>query len=146
MPAYVTAQLLHPTKRLQHLKSKGWPLRWIKEAELRRKSLWSEYKQRYVDNEALATSSNNKITEPTPYELWQRRIASVSSQKDDFEAFIHAPPTKLATQSTALSWWCSSQQQQAYPVLSKLAIDVLSAMGLSTDSEVVFSCCRRTLD
>lgn len=63
---------------------------------------------------------------------------------DDFDAFIEAPPTKLAHGSTAISWWSAGDQIAAYPTLSKLAIDVLSALVMSAHTERTFSRTRRT--
>ena len=78
------------------------------------------------------------------WEQYKRHIDAVPAD-DDFTAFINAPPTRLAQGTTALAWWSSADQREAYPALSKLAIDVLSAFAMSADSESIFSGCRRTI-
>jgi hypothetical protein len=55
---------------------------------------------------------------------------------DDFDTFIEAQPTKIG--------WSSPDQRAAYPTLSKLAIDVLSACPMSAITERTFSSTRRT--
>ena len=57
--------------------------------------------------------------------------------------FINASPTKLATGSTALKWWSSTEQRAAYPALSQMAIDCLSAFAMSAESERIFSKAKR---
>jgi hypothetical protein len=64
---------------------------------------------------------------------------------DDFTSFINAKPTKLTNNQSPIEWWCVPAQRMAYPVLSRLGIDVLSAFSMSAESERVFSGCRRTV-
>lgn len=143
---YITAQLLHPSKRLAHLKKKRWPVRWQKEAIARSKKLWSEYKQRFQPLELDSNCDTGVGVEPDFFDQWQRRNEVVPADDDDFTAFINAAPTRLATGTTSLSWWSTSTQRAAYPALSRLAIDALSAMPMSAESERIFSRARRTVD
>ena len=62
---------------------------------------------------------------------------------DDFERFIIAPAITIDT--PALYWWLQQQQRTSYPQLSKMAIDTLSAVPMSAESERVFSAARRTI-
>ena len=78
------------------------------------------------------------------WEQYKRHIDAVPAD-DDFTAFINAPPTRLAQGTTALAWWSSADQREAYLALSKLAIDVLLAFAMSADSESIFSGCRQTI-
>ena len=140
VPAYVTAVLLHPSKRLKGLRKSWTQDKWIKAGLRRSKGLWESYKQKYTPVETeVATDS-----EPSLWEQYKRHIDAVPAD-DDFTAFINAPPTRLAQGTTALAWWSSLDQREAYPALSKLAIDVLSAFAMSADSESIFSGCRRTI-
>jgi hypothetical protein len=144
-PVYVTAQLLHPSKRIAHLKRKRWPAKWQREAMARAKQLWSEYKERYQPQPAANEADDECSAEPDFYELWQRRN-NVAPVEDDFTAFVNAPATKLAGDSSALAWWSNPAQQAAYPALSRLAIDSLSALPMSADSERIFSRAKRTVN
>jgi len=47
-------------------------------------------------------------------------------------------------QLTIIEWWAQLTQQQTFPALSQLAIDVLSAFAMSAESERTFSKARRT--
>jgi hAT family protein len=44
-----------------------------------------------------------------------------------------------------LAWWCESNQRQRWPVLSQLAISLLSIPPMSDEAERVFSGTRRTI-
>ena len=45
----------------------------------------------------------------------------------------------------ALQWWCIQEHQQRWPLLSQLAIDILSIPAMSAEPERVFSGARRTI-
>lgn len=82
--------------------------------------------------------------EPSLWEQYKRHINAVPAD-DDFTAFKNVSPTRLAQDTTASACGSSSDQREAYPAFSKLAIDVLSAFATSADSESIFSGCRRTV-
>lgn len=140
--AYVTAILLHPSKRKAYLK-KHWKKEWIKPGIERAKSLWVNYKERYPATQSAPIGRDNDGQELSAYELYQRQMDLVPDG-DDFDVFIEAVPTKLAAESSAIRWWASEDQRAAYPALSQLAIDVLSALVMSAHSERTFSATRRT--
>jgi hypothetical protein len=65
---------------------------------------------------------------------------------DEFERFIAAAPDNLDfTTKSVIQWWIQPSQQEAYPLLSQHALDVLSAPSMSAESERVFSGARRTV-
>ena len=69
------------------------------------KKLWNDYKVKYP-NVAVAgggKSLDNDGVELNGFEFYQRRN-NVLSNKDDFIAFIDAPPRNLVAGSTAPSW------------------------------------------
>ncbi|KAI7213778.1 hypothetical protein KC333_g6405 [Hortaea werneckii] len=144
-PVYIASVLLHPSKRKAYL-IKVWDPRWINSGIQRSRELWQQYREWFPDRVAgsavVEASADQGSREPSAFELYQRRNQALS-QKDDFEAFIEAPPTKLAAGSTALTYWSSADQRAAYPLLSKLAIDVLSAFVMSAASKRTFSNVRR---
>ena len=142
IPAYVTAILLHPSRRKAYL-IRNWKPAWIRPGIARAKGLWSEYQARYPTAQPLDELSDSYGKEPSDFELFRRQMDVVPTG-DDFDTFINAPPTKLATGSSPISWWSSPDQRAAYPALSRLAIDVLSACPMSALTERTFSSVRRT--
>ena len=73
----------------------------------------------------------------------QQRQQRAKGAGDEFERFIIAPATTIKT--PALNWWLQEQQKTSYPELSKIAIDILSAVPMSAEAERVFSAARRTI-
>jgi hypothetical protein len=145
--AYITALLLHPERRAKWLK-KRWTTtekkRWLTMGLKRAQDLWLDYKQR-LQPEPITTTTNTE--ELSAFERWQQD-QDVVPDEDDFTAFINAQPCKLpivdGQQLSVIEWWTSPLQRQSYRALSQLAIDVLSALVMSTESERTFSSARRT--
>ncbi|TKA55306.1 hypothetical protein B0A49_13415 [Cryomyces minteri] len=146
-PVYVAALLLHPSQRLAYLTktwtgqgSRGWLTAGVKRA----KELWlQQYKGQYTPQQA-EPAIPSASAQPTAWERYKKKI-DITPIEDDFTSFINAPPTKLAQGSTPISWWCQPDQQAAYPALSKMAVDCLSALPMSAESERSFSGSRRTI-
>ncbi|KAI8401843.1 hypothetical protein FOFC_18712 [Fusarium oxysporum] len=65
------------------------------------------------------------------------------SELDAYNAFTTQPP--IAIDCSPLSWWLREEQQQAYPRLSRMAVDILSIPAMSAEPERVFSGARRTI-
>ena len=139
--AYTAAILLHPNLRKSYIQS-AWHKDWVTPGVDRVKQLWLQYKDNNTSDTANEDTSNL-----TQFERYQRKIQAKQRRgkgaQDEFERFITAPAESIDT--PPLSWWLESSQRRTYPALSKMAIDVLSAMAMSAESERVFSAARRTI-
>ncbi|KAL1581666.1 hypothetical protein WHR41_09652 [Cladosporium halotolerans] len=149
--AYVTAILLHPNKRKNYLTA-AWKQRWVQEGIQRAKALW----YRRLDHHNAEVMAVNDELRPEaldldPFARWQLSIQRKQQSKgagllDEFERFIAAAPDTLDfTAKSVVQWWIQPSQQEAYPLLSQHALDVLSAPSMSAESERVFSGARRTI-
>lgn len=84
----------------------------------------------------------------TPFQRWElttrgkQRSAKVD-QQDEFEGFIETAPNEM--EADPLDYWQQEAVQRTYPRLHKLAINTLSALAMSAESERVFSGARRTI-
>jgi hypothetical protein len=148
--AYITAALLHPERRRRWLHNQ-WNTtekkKLLKAGLQRAKTLWQSYRDRLEP-----TLANNQVAQDTStlsaFDRWQQQSAVVTDSEDSFEAFIFAPPSRLpmleGRQMSVVQWWAQPTQRQTFPALSQLAIDVLSAFAMSTESERTFSKARRT--
>ena len=105
--------------------------------------MWNKYKNTSASSELVANNAE-ATAEPDFATQWRRRNEQQPGD-DDFATFIYSPPTKLGS-TTALQWWSTPAQRSAYLALSTMAIDCLSAMPMSSDSERSFSRVRRTVD
>ena len=139
--AYTAAILLHPNRRKAYLHL-VWQALWIAPGIERARTLWMQYKQ---DNQGEVDDDTTTLSQ---YERFVRKIAakqrnSKSGQQDEFERFINAPVDNI--DMAVLDWWQEASQRHTYPHLSRMAIDVLSALAMSAESERVFSATRRTV-
>lgn len=79
------------------------------------------------------------------YDLLAQELDVVSAiiDADEYDTYISHTPIPI--DCSPLQWWLRDEQQQRYPRLSKMAIDILSIPAMSADPERVFSGARRTI-
>ena len=108
----------------------------------RAKEIWLQYKDNNTSDIAHEDASTL-----SQFERYQRKILAKQRRgkgaQDEYERFITAPAEQMDIYP--LDWWLESSQRRTYPALSKMAIDILSAMAMSAESERVFSAARRTI-
>ena len=78
------------------------------------------------------------------YERWLLKVKArqlSNTTEDEFDRFINSLPHSIDI--LVLDWWQEASQQRAYPRLAVMAIEVLSAVAMSAESERVFSSTRR---
>ena len=139
--AYTAAILLHPSYRKSYLQT-AWQKDWVSHGVDRARALWQQYRNN--DSNTSETTDLSKMDQFQRYcHQIQQRQQRVKGASDEFERFILAPAITIDT--PALYWWLQQQQRTSYPQLSKMAIDTLSAVPMSAESERVFSAARRTI-
>ena len=123
------------------------------------KELWQDWKEqhsptpltaqeRIVRRQTQSIQSSRSGKHRTIYEMNEQILGGWSidtNQVDEFEDYIKNPCQKLASNETALSWWRTNTQEARWPILSKLAISILSLPPMSAEVERVFSGSRRTI-
>jgi len=139
-PYYAAAILLHPSKRLEGLRTmwKSYTGAATK-GVARVKAMWQVYKETRTP---LKPTPAAPTKEPSLWERYGRKM-NVVPDKDDFLAFINTKPTKIGDDKTPLQWWAS--MRDTWLALSALAIDVLTPFSQSAVSEGTFSGTRRTI-
>ena len=70
-------------------------------------------------------------------------VSKSTSEQDEYEMYISQKPIQI--NDSALDWWLHDEQQQCWPQLSQMAIDILSIPAMSDEPERVFSGARRTI-
>lgn len=151
VPVYAAAMLLDPSKRSRYL-TQNWPVEWHQKALDATRRIWEDKYQ----NIPLSPSQDNLMdvdgSPPSPEmsknELDQlKRALQVEmadiTDEDDVQLFINARPIAIKP-LTPLEWWCLPEQQQRYPRLHRMAIDILSIPPSSAEPERTFSGARRT--
>ncbi|KAF6528364.1 hypothetical protein HZS61_008666 [Fusarium oxysporum f. sp. conglutinans] len=143
-PAYGAAIILHPSRRVAHIK-KNWPKSWHKPVLDGVRKHWKDY---YHELPLPTTTPQlrDEIRRLDEYDLLARELDVVSlsmSELDEYDAFTTQPP--IVIDCSPLSWWLREEQQQTYPRLSRMAVDILSIPAMSAEPERVFSGARRTI-
>lgn len=142
-PFYAAAVIFHPSRRTLYLKH-NWDKKWIRPAINSVKKLWEEHKDQTANSSPTMPSMqiDDNLDE---FDILAQNldILPIQQTKDDFEEYISE--AAIPIQTSALSWWLNAQQQQRWPRLSQLAINVLSIPAMSAEPERVFSGARRTI-
>lgn len=152
--AYVAAIVLNPFYKWDyfdlHWKGNSKRNKMITNAKKAMKNLWEKYK---------ASHPRDEVTLPTPtkirlarddsddeieaYTLLRKKQAARSaSQTDEYNSYL-ATPALEGRPADLYEWWTS--QRAPFPVLSRLALTVLSIPGMSAECERVFSQGKRLL-
>ncbi len=141
----MAAILLHPSRKNEYLKY-NWEKKWIRPANQAVKKLWVSFKEQH-DTEPLMAPVNNQEQDQDDddYDILLRNLQNFPrpQSKDEYDEFLSEPPLQI--EGSALSWWLQSQQQNRWPKLSQLAINILSIPAMSAEPERVFSGARRTI-
>ena len=141
-PVYTMAILLHPSMRMQYIKSR-WEDTWWKAIKGKVKALWIEYSTIELDpgeKEPEIEGNDDKFID------FARPSLTLLEHRsgDEFERFINSGSTDI-TGTTALAWWSDERQRRRYPRLSRLARDIFSIPPMSDEPERIFSSTRRVI-
>lgn len=141
-PAYSAALTLHPSRRKAHIE-KNWPKAWHKKIFTGVKKLWEdEYKKLPTVN---TTPSLAPKGEPDEYDLLAQELDVIGTVDDVDEYETYTSQSPILIDCSPLTWWLRDEQQERFPRLSKMAIDILSIPAMSADPERTFSGGRRTI-
>lgn len=150
VPAYAASILLDPSNRAHYLR-RNWPDEWVQPAIDRAMTLWNdEYKT------ALATATREDLMEvdaPARPAMKQNMLGKhlqklqvprkSLTHGDDLLVFMEQENIDIGDLGP-LEWWCLPEQQQRYPRLHRMAIDMFSIPPASAEPERTFSGARRT--
>ncbi|OAQ62549.1 ribonuclease H-like protein [Purpureocillium lilacinum] len=143
-PAYGAAMILHPSRRMAHIR-KNWPKGWHKPVLDGVKKYWEDHYQG-LPITTTTPELRDSLQALDEYDLLARELDVVSPAMcnlDEYKAFTAESP--VAIDCSPLAWWFREEQQQRYPRLSRMAIDILSIPAMSAEPERVFSGARRTI-
>lgn len=122
-PAYGATMILHPSRRSAHIKK--MPKAWHKPFFEAVKMYWEDHYQ----GPPIATSTpglHDESQPPDEYDLLAEELDVVGpamNELDEYKAFTAQTP--VAIDCSALAWRLREEQQQRYPRLSKMPIDIL---------------------
>lgn len=132
-PAYRAAVILHPQFKMGYFK-KTWAFKpsWIAGAEQAVRTLWKEYKDTYQPT--VTVTSSKRKREQSEIDRFLDFDDEDQAAGDELDRYLSMPREK---NSNPIQWWRT--HRESYPVLSRLAFDLLSVPAMSSECERVFS-------
>jgi hypothetical protein len=157
-PYYVLGVILTPNFRTKYFSESIKQHDIVQQRIGVAKEFWDEWRATFDDEKQAATSQAKK----TSYDARRRRsthrpvqvskFKEIEQQltwftrpksKDEWYDYTGSEPYDI--QESPLQWWSNIVQQQRWPFLSKLALEILSIPAMSDEPERVFSGARRTI-
>ena len=144
--AYVAAIVLDPRVKWVYF-TRQWP-DWIDQAK---KDMLVHWKAYYRSSH----TGFDALQEPQMvYKDGQSEVSKFREQNnpqddevlDEYELYCITPRLPQKSKQRPIDWWKEESQQEAYPNLSRWAIDVLSIPAMSDEPERLFSRATNTLN
>ena len=140
--AYAAALVLNPSYKWEYIRQ-NWEAEWIPDTEKAVEELW---KSRYKPTNTAVARRQAPLPLPTSnsFIAWKRTQQQTSSPPIDEYATYCQTPTQFDG-CDVRDWWLAPEQQQSYPNLSKMALDLLSIPAMAADPERLFSSAKITI-
>lgn len=144
--AYVAAVVLDPRVKWVYF-TLQWP-DWISKAKEDMSTHWKVYYRG-------SHSGFDTLLEPQrAYKDGQSEVSKFREQNipqddevlDEYELYCITPRLPQKSKQRPIDWWKEESQQEAYPNLSRWAVDVLSIPAMSDGPERLFSRAANTLN
>ena len=148
-PVYAAAVVLDPRWIWAYFK-KYWSHQptWIRSSQRAVLNLWrDEYQPSTKSSEPESQTSCNPERRKNAFTIHYTDF-DMPTAEDEYELYINEPridKDALPTPDDPLSWWLEPVQQKRFPVLSRMALDLLSIPAMSSDTERLFSDSKQTV-
>jgi hypothetical protein len=134
---YVTAVIIDPRMKLSYFQRK-WPHNkvWVLAAQRATEKRYNEYIDKYSESVTLVTNSSESQTSDI-FDMFKFGASSqqVFGSKDELADYLSL---HLVTQGTDLVKW-RIEYSTRFPILSRLALDILAIPATSAEAERAFS-------
>ncbi len=144
-PYYRAALALHPQYKLDYFEE-HWRLfpKWISAAKTAIRGLYIEYLVKYTEATSSHSDDPESTSEMTVFDSFGAGSKAFLQKKrrrcvDEYDRFMLNDDIDETTEP--LKWWRERQTQ--YPILSRLAFDLFSIPGMSSECERVFSAAKK---
>jgi hypothetical protein len=140
--AYIAALVLDPCMKWEYITS-TWQPEWILDAKALVVKLW-KYRP---SSDSTTISTEVEQLNQNGFITWKRQqSARRADNTDEYFRYIREPPVPQDhIKQGACSWWLEERQQQLYPNLSKMALDILTIPAMSAAPERLFSLANITI-
>lgn len=133
-PAYVAALVLDPNLKWKCI-HENWDASWVGNARKMVEKLWEDYKPK-GSMPTNTPSASEPSTSSNAFSTWRRRHQSAPNLEDEYKRYCASDCT---FDVDTRMWWLEKTQQQSYPNLSRMALDMLSIPAMAADPERLFS-------
>ena len=138
-PVYTAAMVLNPRHKWQFVERNWQKKKWIKDSKRMMQEYWNAYKPQTEDIQSILPAPKT-TNEFLMFLDEQDEVQPVL--KDEYEFYCSQPTIKI---HNARDWWLEPAQQQLYPHLSTLALEILSIPAMSAEPERLFSATKLIL-
>ncbi len=139
-PAYIIALVLNPSMKWAYVQQQ-WKAEWLPRAREMVLQYWKDnYKP--LPNTAPRISTDSASNPINKFKDWKNRHTAVSDIEDEYARYCASEPIFC---QNARKWWLEPTQQENYPNLSKMAVDILTIPSMSAAPERLFSETKLTL-
>lgn len=145
-PYWVAACILHPFIKWKYLEQR-WEDKpqWITDGRKKVTKLWLQYKTASKDAEPTSPlpfplSGRDDVLEQDLY-AWRYSVPTVV--EDEYAVYCSEPPLPYAANPNLLEEW--RRMEGRFPVLAKMAFDILSIPAMSAECERIFSSAKHLL-
>lgn len=150
-PLYIAAVVLHPGRRFAYFEDK-WREHpgWIKAAKKSFKDLFLEYCNRISLTDSTDDSESEADEPKSAYhaynevsqEYLNRQGQKQHRENVELNTYTKTFNRRLRKLKNPLAWW---KEQTEFPILSRMAFDVFSIPGMSSEVERIFSAAKRLI-
>jgi hAT family C-terminal dimerisation region len=142
-PAYTAAIVLNPNFKWSYI-TINWDPSWIPDAKNMMMKLWEAHKSKIASDEVdlPAQPPVPILSSGNDFKAWMKRNQKTPNQEDEYTRYCAMDCTFDVDGRT---WWQEKTQRTSFPVLSNLALDILSIPAMSADPERLFSSAKHLL-
>jgi hypothetical protein len=134
IPVYIVAVVLDPSSKFDFFETCSWHTNEIENAKDIVITLW---KENYKSSPTAETDSTpSRECEDGDFLEWRAKKRRVSDA-DELEQYLAMPFSVDLTDMERIQWWYNKKDM--WPMLSKMALDILSIPSMSADAERLFS-------
>lgn len=143
--AYIGAVVLDPRVKWVYFTT-AWPAKWLEKAKNDMEKHWEQF---YTPHTAVGSILPQSVHIDGQSEISKFRAQHIpqdDEEMDEYKLYCISPRLPGKSTQLAVDWWREESQQEAYPNLSRLAIDMLSIPAMSDEPERLFSRAKQTLN
>lgn len=138
-PVYIAAMVLNPRHKWRYIERNWQKRKWVKDSKKMMQDFWNFYKPQTEDVQLMQPTqqTSNQFLMFLEEQDEQHEVLN-----DEYEHYCSQPTINVFN---ARDWWIQPAQQQLYPHLSQLALEILSIPAMSAEPERLFSATKLIL-